>query len=113
MAVHTLGIKHEMIGPITRGEKTLEVRVKNRKTGKFVEGDLLVLVSPGSWVEVKITAVRRYQSFVQMAQHEDIGHIAPGMTEKKLVRALHTIFPNQEHLGVLVFEIEFIRARER
>lgn len=110
MKRHCLRIRGPLLGLIADGHKTLDVRVGYRNIKGVAVGDEIKLSSSDCALVVTVTAIRRYQTFTEMARKENIEKILPNATMDQLIRALKDLFADNERLGVYVFEIELLDA---
>lgn len=99
-------LKQQFLDRISCGVKTLEVRVGYDSIKTIQPGERIRFVSRARQQVVLVNAVRRYNSFDDMLQHEDPQRIAPGNDRDSVSRLLRDIYPPQrESLGVYVLDI--------
>jgi ASC-1-like (ASCH) protein len=103
-------IRDNVLDWIASGGKTLEVRVGYRNIRSVKVGDSLILASSRRELRVRVEAIRRYSTFSQMVQAENVEQIAPGMSREQVVRRLDDLFGDNVQLGVIVFQIVLTRA---
>lgn len=101
---HQFSVKAHILPVIKTGRKSLEIRVADEKRKKVQEGDSITFNHQSTR---KITAIRRYPSFVAMLRVEDPEKIMPRWTPSQILVDLREIYNRkQEALGVLVFELQ-------
>jgi len=85
--------------------KDLEVRVGDFFVRRVVVGDVLVI---NERLRRRVQAIRQYETFVEMLEHEDFRRIAPGVSgQSEVLRRLRLIYPERrERLGVYVLELK-------
>lgn len=105
--MRTMRIKQRFFDLIMSEKKTLEVRVGYDSIKRIKAGERVNLQTHTSKLAVKITAVRKYDSFEAMLENEPFERIAPDVSSKKdLLGLLERIYPpHKEALGVIVLEI--------
>lgn len=103
----TMHIKQRDFDLIQSGEQTLLVRVGYDSINRIQVGERLELVTPTSRQNVRISAIRRYDSFKAMLEKEPFQRIAPNIaSQEELLSLLKRIYPpDKEWLGVVVFEL--------
>ena len=98
-------IKRKYYNLISKGIKTLEVRVGYPDIRRVCEGDTITFrdYSNIKFVVVRIT---RYKDFPEMLDNEDSSKAIPGVTKYKALDMYQEIYPEEkEALGVYVFEL--------
>lgn len=101
---HQFGLRPFMLPFIEIGRKSLEIRVADEKRKTVRRGDSITF---NQQVTRKVMAIRSYSSFKEMLNSEDSEKIMPGWGPIEILAALkETYTPNQEELGVLVFELQ-------
>jgi ASC-1-like (ASCH) protein len=101
-------IKRNYLDLIASGRKTLEVRLGNLPgIRNYRPGDLISIGPSSPPVLVKIRAIRTYSSFEEMASHEDVQRIVPGLSQASVLAALRNIWPDDKvrRFGVFVLDI--------
>jgi len=108
--MRTMRIKRRFYDLIQSGKKTLEVRVGYDSINRIQVGERIRLVTHTGSFEVKVSDIRRYQTFKEMMDVEPWERIAPDSRLRDEVLALFKqIYPaDKEKLGVIV--LEFARA---
>ena len=108
--MRTMRIKRRFYDLIQSGKKTLEVRVGYDSINRIQVGERIRLVTHTGSFEVKVSDIRRYQTFKEMMDVEPWERIAPDSRLRDEVLALFKqIYPaDKEKLGVVV--LEFARA---
>ena len=108
--MRTMRIKRRFYDLIQSGKKTLEVRVGYDSINRIQVGERIRLVTHTGSFEVKVSDIRRYQTFKEMMDVEPWERIAPDSRSRDEVLALFKqIYPaDKEKLGVIV--LEFARA---
>jgi len=108
--MRTMRIKRRFYDLIQSGKKTLEVRVGYDSINRIQVGERIRLVTHTGSFEVKVSDIRRYQTFKEMMDVEPWERIAPDSRSRDEVLALFKqIYPaDKEKLGVVV--LEFARA---
>jgi ASC-1-like (ASCH) protein len=105
--MRTMRIKQRFFELIKSGKKALEVRVGYDTINRIRVGEQIQLSTHTSNMCVKISAIRRYDTFETMLAKESFKNIAPDvLSEKELLSLLKKIYPaNKEALGVVVLEL--------
>lgn len=100
-------VKPRFINLIRSGRKTLEVRVGYDNINRIQVGEHIRFVSHESTLEVRVSAIRRYQSSEALLVNESWEKIAPDLVSGDAVlRLLKQIYPpDKEKLGMVVLEI--------
>ena len=108
--MRTMRIKRRFYDLIQSGKKTLEVRVGYDSINRIQVGERIRLVTHTGSFEVKVSDIRRYQTFKEMMDVEPWERIAPDSRSLDEVLVLFKqIYPaDKEKLGVVV--LEFARA---
>ena len=104
--MRSIRIKQRFFDLIKLGKKTLEVRVGYDSINRIKNGEIINLMTHASSLNVKVGAIRRYNSFSEMLTKEAFNKIAPDISsQKELLNLLKKIYPpNKEKLGVVVLE---------
>ncbi|OGE80873.1 MAG: hypothetical protein A3C04_00195 [Candidatus Wildermuthbacteria bacterium RIFCSPHIGHO2_02_FULL_45_25] len=104
--MRTMRIKRRFYDLIQSGKKTLEVRVGYDSINRIQVGERIRLVTHTGNFEVKVSDIRRYQTFKEMIGVEPWERIAPDSRSRDEVLALFKqIYPaDKEKLGVVVLE---------
>lgn len=105
--MRTMRIKQRFFDLIKSGKKPLEVRVGYDSIQRIKVGEQINLETHTSRLTVRVSAVRRYNSFEAMLEKEPFEKIAPDVSSKaELLDLLKRIYPpNKEALGVIVLEL--------
>lgn len=99
-------VKQQFLQLISKGVKTLEVRVGYDNINTIQPGERVRFVSRAHEQVVLVRAIRRYGSFDEMLEHEDPQAIAPGEDKESVAALLKGIYPPQrEKLGVVVLQV--------
>ena len=101
-------VKERFFGAICSGEKTLEVRVGYKTINTISVGERIRLASHTDKLDVRVSAIRRYQSFQEMIDVEPYQNIMPwAESQKEVVSLLRQFYPSKkEQLGVVVLEFD-------
>ena len=104
--MRTMRIKRRFYDLIQSGKKTLEVRVGYDSINRIQVGERIRLVTHTGSFEVKVSDIRRYQTFQEMINVEPWERIAPDSRSRDEVLTLFKqIYPaDKEKLGVVVLE---------
>jgi len=104
--MRTMRIKRRFYDLIQSGKKTLEVRVGYDSINRIQVGERIRLVTHTGSFEVKVSDIRRYQTFKEMMDVEPWERIAPDSRSRDEVLTLFKqIYPaDKEKLGVIVLE---------
>lgn len=110
ITMRTMRVKKRFYDLIYSGEKTLEVRVGYDTISRIQVGERIRLTTHIGSFEVKISAVRQYQTFEEMLGVESWERIAPdSKSREEVLSLLKQIYPaHKERLGVVV--LEFVRT---
>ena len=105
--MRTMRIKQRFFDLIQSGKKTLEVRVGYDAINRIQVGESINLVTHTSNLNVRVNAIRRYNSFDSMLVKEPFNEIAPDVvSQAELLVLLKNIYPaSKEKLGVVVLEL--------
>jgi ASC-1-like (ASCH) protein len=104
-------VKMKFFRLIMAGTKSLEVRVAYSNLQSIVPESQIKLVSGNDQGVIRVVAVRKYADFESMLAQESAEHIVPGMSAPDVLRLLREIYPpHKEVLGVLVLQIQPLRA---
>lgn len=108
--MRTMRIKRRFYDLIRSGKKTLEVRVGYDTINRIKAGERIRIVTHTGSFEVKVSDIRRYQTFEAMIAVEPWERIAPDSRSRdEVLTLLKQIYPAQkEKLGVVV--LEFVRV---
>jgi ASC-1-like (ASCH) protein/ribosomal protein S18 acetylase RimI-like enzyme len=100
-------VKPRFINLIRSGRKTLEVRVGYDNINRIQVGEYIKFVSHESTLDVRVNAIRRYQSIELLLDKEPWEKIAPDLSSKEAVlQLLRQIYPpEKQKLGMVVLEI--------
>ncbi len=109
--MRTMRVKRRFYDLIFSGRKTLEVRIGYDSINRIQVGERIRLTTHTGSFEVKVSAIRRYQTFEEMLATEHYERIAPDSNSREEVLSLlKQIYPAQkEKLGVVVLEFERIK----
>lgn len=109
--MRTMRVKRRFYDLIFSGRKTLEVRIGYDSINRIQVGERIRLTTHTGSFEVKVSAIRRYQTFDEMLSAESYERIAPDSNSREEVLSLlKQIYPAQkERLGVVVLEFERIK----
>jgi len=104
--MRTMRVKQRFYDLIKSGKKTLEVRVGYDTINRVQVGERIRLTTHTGSFDVKVAAIRRYNTFAAMLNIEPWEKIAPDSKSKDEVLILfRQIYPaNKEQLGVVVLE---------
>lgn len=103
---HKFRIKRKYYDLLLAGTKTLEIRVGYSAIKKVRRGDT-IMFPDYSKLQFTVTRVAKYNSFADMARHEDLTKVVPRMSSQKVLEVLENIYtPDKESLGVYVIELE-------
>ncbi len=104
--MRTMRIKKRFYDLIKSGEKTLEVRVGYDTINRIQIGERIRLMTHTGGFDVKVSAIRRYNTFAEMLNVEPWEKIAPDSKSKNEVLNLfkQIYSTNKEQLGVVVLE---------
>ena len=104
--MRTMRIKRRFYDLIKSGKKTLEVRVRYDTINRIQVGERIRLMTHTGGFDVKVAAIRRYNTFAEMLNVEPWEKIAPDSKSKNEVLSLFKqIYPaSKEQLGVVVLE---------
>ena len=103
----TLRFKRKYFEMICSGKKSLECRVNYPSVRGIKEGEFVSYFWEKLHYDVKIVAIRRYNSFYKMLKNEDINKLVPGMNFKQALNEYRCIYPDwkvKKFDGVVVFE---------
>lgn len=105
---HSLNIRKPYLDLISRGAKTIEVRVGYPKIRRIAAGDVLSFTSGDVTLRTRVTKVTEYASFEAMLNAEDAAAIGDeGMTRDELLAVIRDIYPpEKEALGVFAIHVE-------
>lgn len=110
-SMRTMRVKMKFFRLIMAGTKSLEVRVAYSNLQSIVPESQIKLVSGNDQGVIRVVAVRKYADFESMLAQESAEHIVPGMSAPDVLRLLREIYPpHKEVLGVLVLQIQPLRA---
>lgn len=106
ITMRTMRVKKRFYDLIHSGKKTLEVRVGYDTINRIQAGECIRLMTHTGSFEVKINAVRRYQTFEEMLRTEPWERIAPdSKSREEVLFLLRQFYPAyKERLGVVVLE---------
>jgi ASC-1-like (ASCH) protein len=105
--MRNMRVKAQFYRQIKSGKKTLEVRVGYDGIKKIQAGEVILLETHNEGMQIRVKAVRVYQTFAEMLAHEDASRIAPEMGKSELLSLLKKFYPPfKEKLGVYVLEVE-------
>lgn len=98
-------IKRDYYNLISKGIKTLEVRVGYPDIKRVREGDTITFKDYSN-IKFEVVRVTRYEDFPDMLDNEDSSKAIPGVTKYKALEMYQEIYPEEkEALGVYVFEL--------
>jgi ASC-1-like (ASCH) protein len=105
--MRTMRVKRKFFDLIHSGKKTLEVRVGYDSINCIQAGEHIRLVTHTGSFDVRINAIRRYQTFEEMLKTEPYEHIAPDARSHAEVLSLfkQIYSADKEKLGVVVLEL--------
>ncbi len=105
--MRTMRVKKRFFDLVMSGKKDLEVRVGYDTINRIQTGERIQLATHTLSYAIQVKAIRRYQDFGTMLQHEPYSRIAPDASSSEEVLALlKNIYPpEKEKLGVVVLEI--------
>lgn len=102
---HIWRIKKEYFLQLSRGEKSLEVRVGYGHVKLVKTGDTVSFENYGE-NEFDVARVAKYISFDDLLSNESVQQVLPGFTKEMAIRTLRGIYSrDKEALGVYVFEL--------
>jgi ASC-1-like (ASCH) protein/predicted GNAT family acetyltransferase len=105
----TMRVKRQYFDAIMAGTKPLEVRIGYNSIRKIAAGDQIRLECARLAGIVQVVAVRVYDTFAEMFDKEEAGHIVPENPQGAL-KVLQGIYPpDKEALGVYVLQLKVIR----
>lgn len=105
--MRTMRVKQRYLDFIKAGTKPLEVRVGYDSIKTIRAGERVRFASRDETQIVLVRDVRRYRTFEEMAERENLSHVVPGQPRKEVMRILKEIYPpDRERLGVVVLDIE-------
>jgi len=105
--MRNMRVKDPFLRHIEAGRKDLEVRVGYGTIRSIKVGNTLEFSSRIRSVNVRVTDIRNYRSFVELLENESADRIVPDETKDSLLRILKDIYPPaKEALGVVVLQIE-------
>ena len=107
ITMRTMRVKNRFFDLIQSGEKNLEVRVAYDTINRIRVGENIRFVTHMSEFDVRINAVRKYQTFREMLEKEPYKKIAPdSASQAEVLSLLEYIYPpEKERLGVVVLEL--------
>ncbi len=105
--MRTMRVKRRFFDLIHSGKKTLEVRVGYDSINRIQAGEHIRLVTHTGSFDVRVSAVRRYQTFEEMLKTEPYERIAPDARSHAEVLSLfkQIYSADKEKLGVIVLEL--------
>lgn len=105
--IRTMRVKKRFFDLIHSGKKTLEVRVGYDSINRIQAGEHIRLTTHTGSFEVRVSAVRRYQTFEEMLKKELYERIAPDAGSHAEVLSLfkQIYSADKEKLGVVVLEL--------
>lgn len=109
--MRTMRVKKRFFDLISSGKKTLEVRVGYDSINRIQTGERIRLVTHTTSFDVRVSAIRRYQTFEAMLEREPYDRIAPdSSSHAEVLSLLKSIYPpDKEKLGVVVLEFDRIK----
>ena len=110
--MRTMRVKDKFFTSINSGAKTLEVRVGYKTINSIKISERIRLTTHTDELDVKVSAIRRYQSFEKMFEVEPYKNIMPWANSMEEVRSLlRQFYPeNKEKSGVVVLEFSPING---
>ncbi len=104
--MRTMRVKRRFYDLIKSGKKTLEARVGYDTINRIQAGERIRLMTHTGSFDVKISDIRRYQTFEEMLLTKPWECIAPDLKSRdEVLKLLRQIYPTyKEKLGVVVFE---------
>jgi ASC-1-like (ASCH) protein/ribosomal protein S18 acetylase RimI-like enzyme len=104
--MRTMRVKRRFYDLIKSGKKTLEVRVGYDTINRIQVGERIRLMTHTGWFDVKVAAIRRYNTFAEMLNVEPWEKTAPDSKSKDEVLTLfkQIYSADKERLGVVVLE---------
>lgn len=105
--MRNIRVKPRFINLIRSRRKTLEVRVGYESIKRIQVGERIRFISHESTLDVRVNAIRRYPTIMQLLESEPWEKIAPDLDSKEAVLTLlRRIYPwEREALGMIVLEI--------
>ena len=106
-----LRYKKKYYDMICFGKKTLECRLNYPFIRNIHVEDKVKFFWENKSQNVIITAIRRYNSFAEMLNVEDIEKLVPGMSYKGVLREYQSIYPDwkvKKFKGIVVLAFEFV-----
>lgn len=94
------------------GNKTLECRVNYPDLRVIKKGEQIRYFWEDLELIVEIVNIRRYQTFREMLEKEDVNKLVPGMSREDALREYESIYPDwkvKKNNGLVVFEHKIIR----
>lgn len=99
-------IKREFLPSILSNRQTLEVRTPSGYISQVKVGSILVWNADFTCAR-KVVAIRRYISFKEMLDNENVAQIMPGVSKAEIYRILCEIYSYEKgRRGVIVWEME-------
>lgn len=96
---------------VERGDKTLEARINYPFVKKVNVNEVVLFFWEQYKVKVRIIAIRRYNSFKEMLDHEDVKKLVPGMSKEDALAEYQKIYPAEKvkkYGGVSIFAFEIV-----
>ncbi|PIU75390.1 MAG: hypothetical protein COS76_01015 [Candidatus Portnoybacteria bacterium CG06_land_8_20_14_3_00_39_12] len=101
-------IKRPYFQLIKSGKKTLEGRIGYPSMSRIKKGDDVLLQTGGDEVKIKIIDVRKYESFREALEKEEIAQLLPDIKSENALELYERIYPQwkvEQYGGVLIFEL--------
>lgn len=103
MRKHLLHIKQQFLDYIISGQKTLEIRVAYPRLKAIKVGDIVLF---NGVYAAPVIAIRRYNNFEELLDHESAERICPGKRKGEVLKLLQEIYPpEKEKLGILAIKL--------
>jgi len=105
--MNDLRFKRKYFAMITSGKKNLECRLDYPFIKKMKVGEVVRFFWEDEKYDVKIIAIRRYKSFTEMLQKEDVVKLVPGMSKEEALLEYQAIYPDwkvKKTGGVVILE---------
>lgn len=111
--MRTIRVKKRFFDFIRSGKKKLEVRVGYDSINRIQVGEQVRMETHESNFRVRVSAIRRYETFEKMLEKEPYQQIVPDSTSQaEVLFLLKKIYPpEKERLGVIVLELVRVNSQ--